>query len=452
MVSDEDVTNHNKIKTGIERLRLLVEQSELWVYKKKEVIKRTSTNLNMNLMSNYLEEPKTDDEGETKSKPKLVNEARKTSYENYDDQILEEIENVGPNMDISSIEKYKELYKILCTLTKFCSHETKGLKKPRKNDQRLLRNMGVHYIVLDLTKISYEKKEDKRMRIIMRSAHEFLQNFCYANSHNQTLLHDLLDFSHYPSNEWEALTATYIFKENVMLCNSIDERLVQNFVHALENQNVDESKIPYLEFLQTICVVDCQEIKKNQDMIITELANSEIIHLANESIDEMCNLMKCQRERADLHPLIVFNLNLVKVLISCTYGKNTFSEIKCHSILSLEDVFKVITSENCSTQVKDVYAKFLYHVYIDTENETKEIFTHSYIWSILDTFTKDLNKIIINFNQTKKKDLSSLLDNYSIDSFVEVIIGFFTSPQFDYISSNQVATNKNQIKIIILFF
>ena len=77
----------------------------------------------------------------------------------------------------------------------------------------------------------------------MKTAHEFLQNFCFANTHNQSLLFEKLDLTHYPSNEWEATTATYIFKvftfseiliflnfkvvflkDNPTLCNEINER------------------------------------------------------------------------------------------------------------------------------------------------------------------------------------------------------------------------------------
>jgi hypothetical protein len=106
--------------------------------------------------------------------------------------------------------------------------------------------MGVHNIVLDLTKISYEKTGDSRMKIIMQTAHNFLQNFCYSNPHNQALMHEKIDLSHYPANEWEAATASYIFKDNSILLNEINERLIQNFVHALDNQNLDESKVAYL--------------------------------------------------------------------------------------------------------------------------------------------------------------------------------------------------------------
>lgn len=65
--------------------------------------------------------------------------------------------------------------------------------KPRKHEQRLLRNVGVHTVVLDLLQIPYDEKDDYRMNELMRLAHEFLQNFCLGNQQNQILLHKQLD-------------------------------------------------------------------------------------------------------------------------------------------------------------------------------------------------------------------------------------------------------------------
>lgn len=62
---------------------------------------------------------------------------------------------------------------------------------PRENEQRLLRNMDVHVVVLDLLKIPYDKIEDTRMNHIMKLAHNLLQYFCYENPVNQTKLYDL---------------------------------------------------------------------------------------------------------------------------------------------------------------------------------------------------------------------------------------------------------------------
>ena len=66
-------------------------------------------------------------------------------------------------------------------------------KKPRKHDQRLLRNVGVHTVVLDLLQVPYDQKEDNKMNNLMTLAHQFLHNFCLGNQQNQALLHKQLD-------------------------------------------------------------------------------------------------------------------------------------------------------------------------------------------------------------------------------------------------------------------
>jgi hypothetical protein len=78
-------------------------------------------------------------------------------------------------------------------MNKLCTQTVGGMVKPRKHEQRLLRNVGVHTVVLDLLQIPYDKKEDIRMNSLMRLAHEFLQNFCLGNQQNQVLLHKQLD-------------------------------------------------------------------------------------------------------------------------------------------------------------------------------------------------------------------------------------------------------------------
>ncbi|CAF4767348.1 unnamed protein product, partial [Rotaria socialis] len=77
-------------------------------------------------------------------------------------------------------------------MMKLCVVETSGGNLyARENEQRLLRNMGVHVVVLDLLKIPYDKMEDTRMNHIMKLAHNLLQYFCYENPTNQEKLYDL---------------------------------------------------------------------------------------------------------------------------------------------------------------------------------------------------------------------------------------------------------------------
>jgi hypothetical protein len=416
LVSDEDVNTYNKIKTDLDRLRLLVEQSELWVYKKKDA--HQSGDDDQPSKSTLLD---TTPNSTAKHDDTLSTNSIKI------DIVLQELD-MGPDLDDSAIGKYKQLYKILANLIKLCITEIGHIKKPCRNNQRLLRNMGVHNIVLDLTKISYEKKEDKRMHVIMKTAHEFLQNFCFSNTQNQTLLHEKIDFTHYPENEWEAETATYIFKDNSHLCNEINDRLIQNFVHALEHQGT-ESKIPYLKFLQTVAICEGHAIKKCQDMIMTEILNSDITNFSSDRsyVDELCmQMQKCSlllnEEPLNEHNYpINFHLNLVKLLSNCTMGKNTYTEIKCHSVISLEDIEKIITSPYCLTQVKEAYATFLYHCHIDTENETKEIFTTLSIWRLFENFIADIG--LVCPTRVDREYADRFLESYVAGAVVEVITG-----------------------------
>ena len=78
--------------------------------------------------------------------------------------------------------------KVLIRMNRLCVIEAPTGNKPRKHEQRLLRNMGVHSVVIDLLQIPYDKTEDTRMNELMQLAHTFLQNFCLENHQNQALL------------------------------------------------------------------------------------------------------------------------------------------------------------------------------------------------------------------------------------------------------------------------
>lgn len=49
---------------------------------------------------------------------------------------------------------------ILLRLSKLCVQEGSSVKKSKKQQQRLLRNMGAHSVVLELLQIPYEKVQD----------------------------------------------------------------------------------------------------------------------------------------------------------------------------------------------------------------------------------------------------------------------------------------------------
>lgn len=178
LVSDSDVESYKQIKADLDVLRQSVEKSELWVYKSKCVDDHGPANGKKN---------KEEDE-ETAHTPKphpfLSTLEKKGSAINLD---------VGPPLHPEQADEYKKIQQILIRMNKLCTQGAPNLVKPRKHEQRLLRNVGVHTVVLDLLQIPYDEKEDVRMNELMRLAHEFLQNFCLGNQQNQVLLYKHLD-------------------------------------------------------------------------------------------------------------------------------------------------------------------------------------------------------------------------------------------------------------------
>ena len=94
-------------------------------------------------------------------------------------------------------------------------------------------NVSVPQVVLDLLQIPFDAKEDVRMNELMRLAHQFLQNFCLGNQNNQVLLHKHLELflNH---GQLEARTVCAIFQDNAVLCNEVNDKVVQHFVQCIE--------------------------------------------------------------------------------------------------------------------------------------------------------------------------------------------------------------------------
>ncbi|KAH6928546.1 hypothetical protein HPB50_016883 [Hyalomma asiaticum] len=364
LVSASDVDNYKQIKADLDKLRNLVEKSELWVFKARDEDPDHDQELDKRLVL----------QGDS-LRPELV-------------PVKEAGEHEGSP---AAADNYSTIREILERFTKLCYQVgASGTKKQRKHEQRLLRNMGAHAVVLQLLQIPYDKKEDVRMGEVMRLAHDFLQHFCLGNHQNQGLLHKHIDLFLTPGL-LEAQTLCSVFKDNVALCSEVTERVVQHFVHCIETHG---RHVEYLRFLQTVVKAEGQYVRKCQDMVMQELvgAGEEALVLYNDkgSSEQLVELMRSERQRLDPGGPLRYHIDLVRLLASCTEGKNVFTEIKCHSLLSLDDICRVVSHPDCLPEVKDAYINFLSHCFIDTEVEMKEIYASHHIWTLFDNFLVDV--------------------------------------------------------------
>ncbi|XP_044006892.1 inositol 1,4,5-trisphosphate receptor isoform X3 [Aphidius gifuensis] len=417
LVSDSDVESYKQIKSDLDVLRQSVEKSELWVYKSKSIDEHGAKKS----LSNKDEE----DEGGTtprKPAPQLAPTDKKSSAIDLD---------VGPPLHSDQAEEYRKIQQILIRMNKLCIQVLPGgIIKPRKHEQRLLRNVGVHTIVLDLLQVPFDSKEDTRMNELMRLAHDFLQNFCLGNQQNQVLLHKQLDLFLNPGIR-EAQTVCSIFQDNSTLCNEVNVKVIQHFVHCIETHG---RHVQYLKFLQTIVKAENQFIRKCQEMVMQELvqAGEDVLIFYNDrgSFNQFIEMMRSERHRYDESSPLKYHVELVKLLACCTMGKNVNTEIKCHSLLPLDDIVAMVSHIDCLPEVKEAYINFLNHCYIDTEVEMKEIYTSNHMWSLFEkSFIVDM--AIISNATHDRKHANTSLENYVTNCLMNIITTFFSSPFSD---------------------
>uniref|UniRef100_A0A673HC10 Inositol 1,4,5-trisphosphate receptor n=1 Tax=Sinocyclocheilus rhinocerous TaxID=307959 RepID=A0A673HC10_9TELE len=374
LISAQDVDNYKHIKRDLDLLRTMVEKSELWV------IKKSSSG------------------GDGKKDKKDKKEA-------------------APKVEKSN-ESYQNVKEILERLNKMCSSGV------FKKQQRLLKNMGAHKVMLDLLQISYDRNDTKMLEII-KYTHLFLQKFCTGNLENQNLLHKHLNLFLTPGL-LEAETMQHIFSNNYQLCSEISESVLHHFIHCLATHG---RHIQYLNFLHTIIKAEGKYVKKCQDMIMTELtsAGDDVVVFYNDdtSFDTMVELMTQSREGVKDDSPLRYHISLVELLAACAEGKNVYTEIKCTSLLPLEDMVKVITHEDCITEVKIAYVNFVNHCYVDTEVEMKEIYTSNHIWKLFDNFTVDMARVCSN---REKRMSDPVLEKYVIQVVLDTVNAFFSSP------------------------
>ncbi|XP_018612141.1 inositol 1,4,5-trisphosphate receptor type 1 isoform X4 [Scleropages formosus] len=406
LVTSQDVDNYKQIKSDLDQLRSIVEKSELWVYKRQgpdEAMDQGDGSL-----------------AESDHKKGVVNSGGSEKPK---------------KPESTSSYNYRVVKEILLRLSKLCVQEGSSGRKSRKQQQRLLRNMGAHTVVLELLQIPYEKGEDIRMQEIMKLAHQFLQNFCAGNQQNQALLHKHINLFLNPGI-LEAITMQHIFMNNFQLCSEINERVVQHFVHCIETHG---RNVQYLKFLQTIVKAEGKFIKKCQDIVMAELVNAgeDVLVFYNDraSFQTLVQMMRSERDRMDENSPLMYHIHLVELLAVCTEGKNVYTEIKCNSLLPLDDIVRVVTHEDCIPEVKIAYINFLNHCYVDTEVEMKEIYTSNHMWKLFENFLVDICRVCNNTSDRKHAD--TILERYVTETVMSIVTTFFSSPFSDQSTSLQ---------------
>uniref|UniRef100_A0A915PLW3 Inositol 1,4,5-trisphosphate receptor n=1 Tax=Setaria digitata TaxID=48799 RepID=A0A915PLW3_9BILA len=463
LVSNNDVENYQQIDRDLFILKILTEKSELWVQNEKA---RSESN-----SSHSFEEqnPSLDESSKASLSMRTTSQQLKDSGLNAscafhnDESFRSLVEKIEQHYFLSRDECIKLLCELLLSndraqaasalyelsdrapligypLVRQILYRVKQLcyknEKPDKMNQQLLRNMRVHEYILRFLSVPYDKKNDVEMPRLVTLSHEFLRSFCRNNIENQFCLYkhisieqdakegclrvntimlsnsEVLDELHDLQVE-EVATLTAIFKNNRVLCQNVSEELIAHVVDMIEHK---ARSAVYIEFLQTVVIVQEKEIESAQEKVAQEICSSSddvrVFYADSASFEQLKQLMQNtgpEELNAD-HPLR-YHIDLVRLLALCTRGRNSTTELKCASQLSMDHIVRVITSPYCLIQVKDVYLQFMLHCYIDTDAEMKDVDNVEFMERILKNILSDIQIYIRNLLQQHRESFSKMIES-----------------------------------------
>ncbi len=86
---------------------------------------------------------------------------------------------------------------------------------------------------------------------------------------------------------------------------------------------------------------------------ISQLANAgdDVLMFYNDqAFNTLLHLMRS--EQGDTTGDLSYHLNLILLLTLCTEGKNVATEIRCHSLLPLDEIVRVVCHHECIPEVR----------------------------------------------------------------------------------------------------
>eukprot|EP01135_Chromosphaera_perkinsii_P009083 Nk52_evm14s1607 gene=Nk52_evmTU14s1607 len=426
LVSREDVSHYQLVKKDLDELRVMVEKSELWVYKMRpRILEGNSIDTDHRFEAKREKSP-----GLPEAAKIIVTSPPEEESDNH--KVLEMDRENGENHELTELEQldleerevdenYRKIESILDTMKELCAipqmdmsgfggssywrFDTDTLQN-RKENQRLLRNLGAHVQVLELLRIPHDVS-DGHMQSLFKSSHAFLQYFCFNNPGNQSILYSCIDFflDEMQRNPYVAETIIGIFRNNISLAGSVEESVISAFIHCAEAHG---RQLSTLKFMRTIAKVNGTLLRRTQDLIMGAIVGASddvlVIYADEPSVVHFLELMKRERHLLYVNypernsSELLYHLTLVDLLSICTEGKNLNTEIKCEALLPLDEVINIICHPETIVEVKVAYVNFLINCYIATEVEVREIYGGFQIWNLFQCFVKDLEEVVSDPN------------------------------------------------------
>lgn len=283
------------------------------------------------------------------------------------------------------------LQKMIRLCINLCSD---GSTTPNRQNQHLLREHKVEEVIMDVFKLLRDSKDESHYGL-MQEISMFFQTYCMENGENQAIMANYItqDQKNFLGSEdpWvgEARAIRAIYEDNISLCASVPDRLIQHLVRRVFPKHSEphhDSVSDYLVALQAIvCPKQCI-IRRNQESVVYQLAiyHEELLnYLGFSNLDKSREFSQIFKFPSKIERFR-FHSELVKLLSYCTIGKNVYTESMCQSLLPLDRIVTVLCSVEFPVEVKEAYVMFLLHAFLVTEVDVRSVYSSNRLWMVFD--------------------------------------------------------------------
>jgi hypothetical protein len=264
--------------------------------------------------------------------------------------------------------------------------------------------------IYDDPKSSKELEGRNRLSKVFQGCYTVLTCMVKANPkvqrHLQKHLNIFSTFLKIPVGQIELICE--IFRDNRMLCSSIKDDFIRQFIDLIINEGRQLRFLKVYEVIQNPCEVPIPEIQRLVLLNLLNPNNANYVCYMNKDctefvFDTLENPPLFSPHYRD-EPILYHSL-LIKILKLCGQGASGvyLTEAKCQKILSIRHIFELLTKDDIRFSLLHIpLLGFFYHIYLDSEQKVEELENSRDFMSFLAKLTEKFKKISVGNSMEKE--------------------------------------------------
>lgn len=331
-----------------------------------------------------------------------------------------------------TIQKIDNLNKLLIKFEDIMYFDSKIIENQIENSgkviskdrQLMLKNLRFHVYVVNLIKDGLhvlegifedpktfkEKQAKEKLSRLFSLCFKTLSTFVYKNPKNQKALHKHLNIicKYLKISVGQIELLCEIFRDNALLCSSITESFLQQFIELIITEGRQSI---FLSFFEVVAEVNGLEMPNVQRTILMLMCQPMTYHHVCYLDDhEKFAFSVSSNNVSDnyIDQPFVYHSKLIQVLTKCGTSSSGFHimKAKCQKIIPIDAIFELLAFEGEYRALEYPLLDFFFKIYLCSETSNEEVENNKQFFNLIKIKTHQLQKVTseneINTNNIEK--------------------------------------------------